>query len=324
MFSNRLKVYIVFFILSIITISLSSTSLAHHPIRTINLDYKITFDKSEKLGNSDRVDLWIPIARADNVQEINKFTVQGIEDYKITEDSVWGNRMIHFSTTKAELPDEIIISYGATRKEYSSNKENYINSELFLQPSTNAVHSDRVKRISNKLASGNNNNEEVARIKYDFILENMNYNKEATKHGDVEGLCMLIEGGDDGSGNCTDYHSIFTSLLQTQNIPARLFMGIPLKADGGSLNSGYHCWAEFLSDDGTWYPVDISEADKNPSKKDFYFKSLDHNRFSFSMGRDIVLNPAQSGDPLNFFGPYPYGESNGVPFKGFTTTISYN
>ena len=59
-------------------------------------------------------------------------------------------------------------------------------------------------------------------------------------------------------------------------------------------------------------PVDISEADKHPDMKEYYFGSLTENRVTFSTGRDLILVPRQSGEPLNFFID-PYVEVNGKP-----------
>lgn len=42
----------------------------------------------------------------------------------------------------------------------------------------------------------------------------------------------------------------------------------------------------------------------------YYFGAVDENRIALGTGRDIVLNPTQSGGPLNYF-MYPYAEVDG-------------
>ena len=64
-----------------------------------------------------------------------------------------------------------------------------------------------------------------------------------------------------------------------------------------------------------WVPVDISEADKNPSRGDFFFGGLTDNRVRLSYGRDLVLDPVQEGPALNFFVD-PYLEVEGKPHAG--------
>ena len=85
---------------------------------------------------------------------------------------------------------------------------------------------------------------------------------------------------------------------------------------------GYHCWAQFHTKDNGWVPVDISEADKAPTKKDYFFGRLNENRINFSTGRDIELVPKQTGTPLNYF-VYPYVEVDGKPYPKEKIKLSF-
>ena len=89
-------------------------------------------------------------------------------------------------------------------------------------------------------------------------------------------------------------------------------IGLPEKRGSGEI-AGYHCWAKFKPQGKGWVPVDISEANKNPKLKDYYFGNLTENRLTFSTGRDLSLTPKQDGPPLNFF-VYPYVEVGGKPY----------
>src|SRR5438552_2986157 len=89
---------------------------------------------------------------------------------------------------------------------------------------------------------------------------------------------------------------------------------VPLSVKRGSGDvAGYHCWAKFKPKGKDWIPVDISEANKNPKMRDYYFGNLTEDRVAFSLGRDINLAPKQDGEPLNFF-VYPYVEVDGKPY----------
>jgi len=59
--------------------------------------------------------------------------------------------------------------------------------------------------------------------------------------------------------------------------------------------------------------VDISEANKNPRMRDYYFGNLTEHRVAFSTGRDLTLVPRQDGPPVNFL-VYPYVEVGGKPY----------
>ena len=89
--------------------------------------------------------------------------------------------------------------------------------------------------------------------------------------------------------------------------------------------NGYHCWASFYVKENGWIPVDISEADKHPELKEYYFGNLTEDRVTFTIGRDIELVPRQTGPPLNYF-IYPYVEVGGMalPAEQIHLQVSYD
>jgi hypothetical protein len=68
--------------------------------------------------------------------------------------------------------------------------------------------------------------------------------------------------------------------------------------------------------------VDISEAWKNQSRREYYFGAHDVNRVQFSRGRDITLSPKQAGEPLNYF-VYPYVEVAGQKWENVSNDFSF-
>jgi transglutaminase-like putative cysteine protease len=150
---------------------------------------------------------------------------------------------------------------------------------------------------------------ELGRTLYNLVDDHVKYDKSRPGygHGDVNWVC------DSRSGNCTDFHSLFISWTRAHGLPARFEIGFSLPEQRGRGEiPGYHCWAYFYVDGHGWTPVDISEADKNPHMKEYYFGHLTENRVAFTVGRDIDLVPKQSGEPLNYF-IYPYVEVAGRP-----------
>jgi hypothetical protein len=100
-------------------------------------------------------------------------------------------------------------------------------------------------------------------------------------------------------------------------------MGFSIGEDHGrGTINGYHCWAQFSPDGRQWLPVDISEANKNPRMRDFYFGNLTENRVLFSVGRDLTLVPPQNGPPLNFF-IYPHVEVDGKTHPPENVQVSF-
>jgi transglutaminase-like putative cysteine protease len=151
---------------------------------------------------------------------------------------------------------------------------------------------------------------EAARVLYDVVNQHMRYSKQGTGWGQGDSVWACKS----GYGNCTDFHSLFMSLALSQKIPSKFEIGFPLPEKRGSGEiPGYHCWAFFRPEGHGWVPVDISEANKNPRMRDYYFGNLTEDRVSFSSGRDLDLVPRQQGEPLNFF-VYPYVEVDGKPY----------
>jgi transglutaminase-like putative cysteine protease len=158
-----------------------------------------------------------------------------------------------------------------------------------------------------------------ARAIYDYVLANMKYDKSGTGwgRGDTMWAC------DAKRGNCTDFHSLFISMARSQEIPSRFEIGFPIPAGkhDGEI-PGYHCWAEFYANSKGWVPVDISEAWKDQARREYFFGAYDVNRVQFTMGRDLVLSPAQAGEPLNYF-VYPYVELSGKKYENVSNRFSF-
>lgn len=160
---------------------------------------------------------------------------------------------------------------------------------------------------------------EKARAIYDKVSGMMSYDKSGTGWGRGDALYAC----DAKRGNCTDFHALVIGMARSVGIPARFAIGVSLPESRGSGEiPGYHCWAELYIRDRGWVPVDASEGSKNPPKRDYFFGHHDENRLEFSRGRNLMLNPAQKGQSLNFF-VYPYAEVNGRPHDTIERTITF-
>jgi hypothetical protein len=78
--------------------------------------------------------------------------------------------------------------------------------------------------------------------------------------------------------NCTDFHPLhwYDARLRHSG-PLRNWFAAPGIKTGGDI-PGYHCSAEFYLNGVGWVPVDVSEAWKNPAKRDYFFGVHDANR----------------------------------------------
>lgn len=266
-----------------------------------------------------RLRVWIPLPATNPAQEVKLVGVHAPWPYRLTQDPEFGNPLV-FIEGSAPMPEplEITLQYQVTRSQQRgwrasrpSQEPDEEVSHLYRTPRGLIVVNDTVQQIARAVTNKRTDPIPKARALYDYVLTHMRYDKTGTGwgRGDVRYACHV------GKGNCTDFHSLFIALCLASRIPARFQMGFPLpEAPAGTIESPYHCWAEFFAKPHGWVPVDISEAWKSPDKKDYYFGALDPNRVLLTTGRELRLSPRQHGPPLNYLAR-PYVELDGVPFS---------
>jgi transglutaminase-like putative cysteine protease len=263
-----------------------------------------------KPGEKARV--WLPVPPTNDDQDVKLESQDLPAEPREGEDPQYGNKVLYFEAA-ADKDGNVSFSrtYRVTRREVKGPEKDRADDDLvkrFLKP-------DKLVPIEGKpltLLEGKalpKDPTEAARVMYDAVNGHMKYDKSGTGwgRGDAVWAC------DSKHGNCTDFHSLFISLARANKIPAKfeIGFGLPEKRGGGDV-AGYHCWAKFRAEGKGWIPVDISEANKDPKMKEYYFGNLTADRVTFSTGRDITLTPEQEGGPLNFF-VYPYVEVGGKP-----------
>jgi transglutaminase-like putative cysteine protease len=258
--------------------------------------------------------IWLPVPTSNEDQDVKVVAKQLPAEGRIAREPKFGNEMLYVEAkagVNGQLP--LSVTYRVTRHEVHGEAKRPVRHEeqlaLFLQPDAQVPISGKpLELIKDKKLP--DDQMAVARVLYDVVNGHMRYSKEGTDWGRGDSIWACQS----GYGNCSDFHSLFISLARAQKIPAKFEVGFPLpeKRGAGEI-AGYHCWAKFRPEGGDWVPVDISEANKNPKLKDYYFGNLTEDRVTFSTGRDLDLVPKQAGEPLNFF-VYPYVEVDGKPY----------
>ena len=256
-----------------------------------------------------KVQVWIPIAETNNDQTVELVEKSSPTPWKFHRDTTYQNRLAFFQTKSTEQPIQFSLEYVVDRREagINSGADDLAaeEAELFLKANSLVPISGTPLRLLDKkkidtepMAAG--------KMLYEVVEEYMKYDKSKPGYGkgDVLWAC------DSRTGNCTDFHSLFISLARSRSIPAKFEIGFPIAESDQGKVTGYHCWAWFYVAGRGWMPVDISEADKHPELKEYYFGRLSPNRISFTTGRDIKLVPDSNSDPLNYF-IYPHVEVDG-------------
>ena len=292
--------------------------------RTFRFDYRTSVDG---LPAGARVRVWLPLPQSNDHQKVQMLSRKLPMKGSIATEPTYGNSILYCESNRSSADSlRFSVSFLIRRQEVRAIDEDRAPAALtdkqrhrFLSANIRVPLKGRQLDLLGGLRF-TGDTLDVARTLYDRVDEHVRYDKSAPGYGNGDVLWVC----DSRFGNCTDFHSLFISWARARNIPARFEIGFPLPAERGKgMVGGYHCWALFHHDRKGWIPVDISEADKHPELKEYYFGNLSENRVGFTTGRDIVLVPPQDGAPLNFF-VYPYVEVNGKPWPQDQLTLDFS
>lgn len=295
--------------------------------RTIDFDYEVNLNNIPL--HTSELKVWLPFLPQTPYQEIEDVKINPPEYSAIASDKTYNNKILSYTIKSPKDPSiKISVHYRIKRLEYSNKPgavmmtaaKNHTQEDRskYLEPNRLVTLSPKIKELSAEIAKDKITTIAKARAIYDYVFNNLSYDKTIPGwgNGDTERACLIK------AGNCTDFHSLFISLARARGIPAKFVIGVPLPQDQEGEIKGYHCWAEFYDETIGWIPVDISEAWKDKTKYEYYFGNLAENRIEFTQGRDIVLEPTASGEPLNYFF-YPYAEVDGKIFKDVTASFRF-
>ena len=243
---------------------------------------------------------WIPLAQSDDFQTVTVKSINVPGTRQTLTDSANGNSVLFLELGAQDSGKPIEIVYDVERLEKGAYAGDPAAAAKHLQPERLVPSDAKMKAIAEKATQGQQGDLARARALYDEVIDQMRYMKfgDGWGKGDATFACNTLY------GNCTDYHAYFIGLARSVGIPARFAIGasIPSERDDGGTD-GYHCWAEFYAE-GKWWPVDLSEADKFSALSMYYFGHHPANRFEFTRGRDLVLDPGPVSGPINFLA-YP-------------------
>lgn len=247
---------------------------------------------------------WLPLAGTDAFQTV---TVQSMDlpgAHRRLTDTAHGNEVMFLELSPEDSGRTLEIVYEVERREKSAYEGDPEAAKRYLEPERMVPADPTITAEAKHAIEGRDSDLMKARALYDHVMDQMQYKKfgEGWGQGNAVFACNSLY------GNCTDYHAYFIGLARAVDIPARFAIGASIPSDrneGGT--DGYHCWAEFYAE-GKWWPVDISEADKFSALSMYFFGHHPANRFEFSHGRDLQVEPGPKSGPINFLA-YPLLET---------------
>jgi transglutaminase-like putative cysteine protease len=265
--------------------------------------------------------VWLPVPSDSTVQKITDLKFSGAsQSPKLTTESKYQNRIAYFEIPKPPSDVTVSMSFICDRREIKTDlnqlgtdgSDSPSSYAVFRNPDKLVIIDEEIKTLSRQITAGKQASLDKARAIYDYVLGKMTYDKNHAGWG----LGSTRHACDVGKGNCTDFHALFNSLARAQGIASGFEIGLYLPYERNSTEAlgGYHCWAFFRVPGKTWVPVDCSEADRFPARKEYFFGNHTPNRVTLSTGRDITLEPKQSGPPLNYFlNPYAEADNKVLP-----------
>jgi len=295
--------------------------------------------------NTDDTQLWIPYPVSDENQSITKIKITG--DY--TESAVYTDRkyetpILYAKWDKGAQSRKLTFSFHVVRQEVvrrnlptkdaAWNPQDF---KLYLTPTVLGPINGQVKELADKITKGKTGVEEKAKAIYDWVVDNMYRDPKTIGCGKGDVCALLARPG----GKCTDIHSVFIALCRAAGVPAREIFGIRQgKEPVVDITTWQHCWAEFYLPGYGWVPVDPADVLKKmlvehlkrtdakfKEYRKYFWGAWDPYRVQLATGRDVQLNPAQNGPPLNNFG-YPFAQIGKDTLdwyqpKKFVYTITY-
>ncbi len=283
--------------------------------------------------DAEKVHIWMPLPPSDDAQEIQDLSVTCPVPYEITTDGIYGNRIAHIQTGYQDRAFALEARYRVVRHRVGPKPEplDDTSARRYLQFTSRMRATEAVEAFTEKAVGKTERPVEVGRKAFDAIIDLLTYDKQIAGCGMGDTAWIMKH----RRGKCDDYHALFMAMMVSRGIPVRWEQGFPLPypSNGGGASgklsgdcSGAHCWASFYDPEQGWVPVDVSEADKRPEMKEFFFGHLTPNRFKISEGRSIVLNPRQGGDALSTFA-YAYAEADGIPLiylSNYENMVQFN
>lgn len=307
----------------VLCMMITATSSAASRSGIVTLEVDLSAQDADKEAK-----LWVPYPVTSRYQKVSDIKVTGdFASSGVYTDAVNGTAILYAQWPADSKSRKLGFSFAVDRQEIHqknmpANEPNWNRADYaeYLQPTSLGPIDGDVKKLADSITKGKNNVLTKARAIYDWCCSNMYRDPDTVGCGKGDVCALLKKPG----GKCTDISSVFVALCRAAGVPAREIFSVRLgKKAEEDITTYQHCWAEFFLPGFGWVtadPADVRKAMlveklelKDPKAKEYreyFWGGIDPYRVVLAIGRDIVLNPPQTGAPLNTLG-YPYAEVGG-------------
>src|SRR5690606_23979836 len=249
--------------------SATARSVAAGEVGRYRVDHILTVPVPE--GAQD-VRVWFPLPRLDPEQDVTDVEVVAPPGWRETTDA-HGNRYVYAHVTEPSGEVRVETRFTVTRREAKHDVDpertrplTDAERKLFaadLAPNRHVVIDGAIEALAAEIRGSETNPVRIARKLYDWTLANVEYwvkdpsKWKASPVGSSE-YCLQNR-----TGNCTDFHSLWTALARASGLPTRIVYGALFKPslDGVDRDASYHCWPVFWAPELGWIPHDVAVAD---------------------------------------------------------------
>jgi len=303
-----------------VMIALSAqTALARERQMTVTMEVNLNAPADAKV-----VRMWVPYPLSDGDQDITNVKISG--NYAATaihREPKGENTALFVEWNTPQKDRKLVYSYHVRRQDkvmgvLGAADLPLARAELrsYLEPAPPA--GSKTKEQADKIVKGKKPVLDKARAIYFWIVENLPWDPSARAVGAGDAEKALEK----RAGRFADLTAVFVSLCRAAGVPARERLGVRVpKGASGDMTMSQMGWAEFYLPGVGWVAVNPGLVarlihDQKPSDieikafKEYYFGNADENLVVYGSGREIVLNPPQSGKPLAYF-VFPYAEADG-------------
>ena len=290
-------------------------------------------------AGTKKVRAWFELPQEEPLQKITDLRITAPDGWRVATEPAEGNRFLYVEIADPKAATfEVTVTFALERWESvpSSAKVRPLDAgekealAARLADFPNGETTPRIREKAAEIVKGVDDPVAQGRKFYDWIIDNAEYWKKDPDHLKPSGKGSASYCMDSKTGNCTDFHALFQVFARTVDLPTQFVMGTSLRKeldgveqfDDPKKEPSYHCWFRTYYPGRGWVYSDISTADQNPDRRDYYFDHVDANRVAFSFGRNFDLAPKQDGGRLNWFVKC-HIEADGKEHAGWTRELTF-
>jgi len=271
------------------------------------------------------LDIWCSSLADTPLQRVLEVKLNAVYGFNLGYDPEYGNPILHAHVT-GPLPHEVKLEvrYRVERLPFAVAAEadrmapppggffaRHLRAHRYAAPTLSTAE------IARQIVGQEADTYGRAQRLHDYVCDTVRHDpSRASGRGSAEHALQVA------AGSSEDLTALFVCLCRSIGIPAKFVTGLvldtPLVEDESYVATGSHAWAEFFTPGLGWVSADPACS----CRYRHAFAQLEPNHIAWSVGRDLRLEPAQSGERLLSLAG-PYAELDGRPHADVARRLTF-